>query len=169
MKKLLCLYTLMFCDQGASWSSSCDELKNFAINIFLKLVIKSRTVIALKNKVHHHTDNNNIALDQEQEEIMYAFYKCIETQNQLSTDFLSFQRQVSVYVRNSLVDWLTSLHFSLDLLQPTLFLVVNIVNRFLSVEVVSTNFKTIVFLFYAYNYSFQTLQNVISTFILLSI
>ena len=45
LKKLLCLYTLWFCDQGVSWSSSCDELKNFAANIFLKLVIKSRTGI----------------------------------------------------------------------------------------------------------------------------
>ena len=93
-----------------------------------------------KKNVHHHAQNNNVALDQEQES-MYAFYKRIETQNQI-------RPQVSAYVRNSLVDWLTSLHFSLDLLQPTLFLAVNIVDRFLSVEVVSTNFKTIVFLFF---------------------
>ena len=32
------LYTLGFCDQATSWSSSCDELKNFATNILLKLV-----------------------------------------------------------------------------------------------------------------------------------
>ena len=102
------------------------------------MAIIAKLLGCFKNKVHHHTDNNNVALDQEQEESMYAFYKRIETQNQLSTDFLSFQPQVSVYVRNSLVDWLTSLHFSLDLLQPTLFLAVNIVDRFLSVEVVSS-------------------------------
>ena len=41
-KKLLCLYTVGFCNQGISWSSSCDELKNFTVNIFLKLVIKLR-------------------------------------------------------------------------------------------------------------------------------
>ena len=41
-KKLLCLYTIRFCDQATSWSSSWDELKNFAANIFLKLVIKLR-------------------------------------------------------------------------------------------------------------------------------
>ncbi|XP_050248787.1 G2/mitotic-specific cyclin S13-7-like [Quercus robur] len=100
------------------------------------MAIIAKLLGCFKNKVHHHTDNNNVALYQEQEESMYAFYKRIETQNQLSTDFLSFQPQVSVYVRNSLVDWLTSLHFSLDLLQPTLFLAVNIVDRFLSIEVV---------------------------------
>ena len=38
-------FALGFCNQGALWSSSCDELKNFAANIFLKLVIKSRTRI----------------------------------------------------------------------------------------------------------------------------
>ena len=32
-----------FCNQAASWSSSLDELKNFAAKIFLKLVCKSRT------------------------------------------------------------------------------------------------------------------------------
>ena len=45
LKKLLCLYIVGFCDQGVSWSSLCDELKNFATNIFLKLVIKMRTRI----------------------------------------------------------------------------------------------------------------------------
>ena len=45
LKKLLCLCILGFCDQGASWSTSCDELKNFVANILLKLVIKSRTGI----------------------------------------------------------------------------------------------------------------------------
>ena len=45
LSKLLCLYILKFCDQGVSWSSSCDELKNFAANVFLKLMIKSRTGI----------------------------------------------------------------------------------------------------------------------------
>ena len=45
LKKLLCLYTVRFCDQGAFWSSSCDELKNFAVNIFLRLVIQSCTGI----------------------------------------------------------------------------------------------------------------------------
>ena len=40
LKKATVFYTLEFCDQGTSWSSSRDELKNFAANIFLKLVIK---------------------------------------------------------------------------------------------------------------------------------
>ena len=44
-EKLLCLYTVGFCNQGVSWSSSCDKLKNFAANIFLKLVCKPRTEI----------------------------------------------------------------------------------------------------------------------------
>ena len=39
------LYTVGFCDQRASWSLSCDELKNFVVNILLKLVIKLRTRI----------------------------------------------------------------------------------------------------------------------------
>ena len=52
LKKLLCLRTVGFCDQGALWSSSCDELKNFAANTLLKLVIKSRTGIrALKGEI----------------------------------------------------------------------------------------------------------------------
>ena len=35
------LYTLGFCDQATSWSSLCDKLKKFVVNILLKLVIKS--------------------------------------------------------------------------------------------------------------------------------
>ena len=40
MKKLLCLYIVGFCNQGVSRSSSCDELKNFATNNLLQLVIE---------------------------------------------------------------------------------------------------------------------------------
>ncbi|KAK7839851.1 cyclin-B1-2 [Quercus suber] len=88
-----------------------------------------------KKKVQHHTDNN-VALEQEQRQNMYAFYKHIEKQNQLNTNFLSFQPHVTEYLRDSMVDWLTSLHFSLRLTQPTLFLAVNILDRLLSVELV---------------------------------
>ena len=49
LKKLLCLYTVGFCNQRVSWSSSCVELKNFAVNIFLKLVSKPRTGICVSN------------------------------------------------------------------------------------------------------------------------
>ena len=34
-RKLLCLYNVGFCDQAILWSSSCDELMNFAANIIL--------------------------------------------------------------------------------------------------------------------------------------
>ena len=88
-----------------------------------------------KKKVQHHT-NNNVALEQEQRQNTYAFYKHIEKQNQLNTNFLSFQPHVTEYLRDSMVDWFTSLHFSLPLTQPTLFLAVNIFDRFLSVELV---------------------------------
>ena len=40
VKKLLCLCIIGFCNQGASRSSSCDKLKNFATNNLLQLVIK---------------------------------------------------------------------------------------------------------------------------------
>ena len=33
------VYPVGFCDQGVLWSSLCDELKNFAANIILKLVV----------------------------------------------------------------------------------------------------------------------------------
>ena len=90
-----------------------------------------------KKKVHHHTHNNvPLELEQEQSQNMYAFYKHIEKQNQLNTNFLSFQPHVTEYLRDSMVDWLTSLHFSNYLTQPTLFLAVNIFDRFLSVELV---------------------------------
>ena len=40
VKKLLCLCTIGFCNQGTSRSSSCDKLKNFAANNLLQLVIE---------------------------------------------------------------------------------------------------------------------------------
>ena len=40
LKKLLCMCTVGFCNQGTSRSSSCDKLKNFAANNLLQLVIE---------------------------------------------------------------------------------------------------------------------------------
>ena len=40
VKKLLCLYTVGLCDQGAFLSSSCDELKKFVAKNLLWLVIE---------------------------------------------------------------------------------------------------------------------------------
>ena len=53
--------------------------------------------------MQHHT-HNNVALEQEQRQNTYAFYKHIEKQNQLNTNFLSFQPHVTEYLRDSMVD-----------------------------------------------------------------
>jgi len=40
LKKLLCLYVIGFCNQGASFLIFIvDELKNFTANIFFKLLV----------------------------------------------------------------------------------------------------------------------------------
>jgi hypothetical protein len=68
--------------------------------------------------------------EEEEEDSMYGFYKRIESQTRVRKGYLKDK------LRAILVDWLTEVHTSMCYAQATLFLAVNIADRFLSLEVV---------------------------------
>eukprot|EP01067_Filipodium_phascolosomae_P001156 Filipodium_phascolosomae@DN1802_c0_g1_i6.p1 len=58
--------------------------------------------------------------------------KSQETQFTLPTNFLSHQKEVSARMRAILVDWIVEVHQRFKLRQETLFLTVNLLDRFLA-------------------------------------
>lgn len=68
-------------------------------------------------------------------EDMYKYYKEIEEEIQVS-DYMSSQSQLNQMMRSILIDWLIEVHQKFELLPETLYLTLNLVDRFLSVKIV---------------------------------
>ncbi|GMN47131.1 hypothetical protein TIFTF001_016305 [Ficus carica] len=66
---------------------------------------------------------------------LYGFYKLSEGETKLS-DYIGLQPDINAKMRSILVDWLIEVHNKFELMPETLYLTINIVDRFLSMKVV---------------------------------
>ncbi|KAK6163997.1 hypothetical protein DH2020_000861 [Rehmannia glutinosa] len=69
-------------------------------------------------------------------EDIYNFYKLTEDDGRVH-DYMDSQREINSKMRAILVDWLIEVHKKFELMPESLYLTVNIVDRFLSVKTVS--------------------------------
>ncbi|KPV72680.1 uncharacterized protein RHOBADRAFT_39282 [Rhodotorula graminis WP1] len=68
---------------------------------------------------------------------VYDYLRELELTTMPEPDYMSTQNEVTWKMRGILVDWLVEIHTKFRLLPETIFLAVNIIDRFLSVRVVS--------------------------------
>ncbi|XP_021717116.1 G2/mitotic-specific cyclin S13-7-like [Chenopodium quinoa] len=68
-------------------------------------------------------------------EDIYNFYKIAEAESRVR-DYMDSQPDVNEKMRSILVDWLIEVHYKFELRQETLYLTINIIDRFLSMKVV---------------------------------
>ncbi|GAA5832021.1 hypothetical protein JCM11251_002789 [Rhodosporidiobolus azoricus] len=68
---------------------------------------------------------------------VYEYLRELELTTMPEPDYMSNQNEVTWKMRGILVDWLVEIHTKFRLLPETIFLAVNIIDRFLSVRVVS--------------------------------
>ncbi|KAK6942142.1 Cyclin, C-terminal domain [Dillenia turbinata] len=68
-------------------------------------------------------------------EDMYIFYKLAESESRVH-DYIDSQPEINDKMRAILVDWLIEVHNRFELLQETLYLTINIVDRYLSMKMV---------------------------------
>ncbi|KAH9675272.1 Cyclin-B1-2 [Citrus sinensis] len=81
-------------------------------------------------------DANNDLAGIEYVEDIYKFYKLVENESR-PCSYIHTQTEISERMRAILVDWLIDVHQEFELSQETLYLTINIIDRFLSVKVVS--------------------------------
>nr|BCD41002.1 cyclin B1 [Monophyllaea glabra] len=74
--------------------------------------------------------NNDLAVVEYVEE-MYSFYKSVENENWVH-DYMDRQPEINQKMRAILIDWLIQVHHKFELSQETLYLTVNIVDRYLA-------------------------------------
>ncbi|GAA5900356.1 hypothetical protein JCM8208_005337 [Rhodotorula glutinis] len=68
---------------------------------------------------------------------VYDYLRELELTTMPDPDYMSTQNEVTWKMRGILIDWLVEIHTKFRLLPETIFLAVNIIDRFLSVRVVS--------------------------------
>ncbi|KAJ8760550.1 hypothetical protein K2173_015217 [Erythroxylum novogranatense] len=80
-------------------------------------------------------DTENDLAGVEYVEDIYKFYKLVENENR-PCNYMNSQPEINAKMRAILVDWLIDVHQKFELSQETLYLTVNIIDRFLSVKTV---------------------------------
>ncbi|KAK1365973.1 Cyclin N-terminal domain-containing protein [Heracleum sosnowskyi] len=81
-------------------------------------------------------DANNELAAVEYVEDMYKFYKSAEHESRVF-DYIDFQPEINQKMRAILVDWLVEVHNKFELMPETLYLTINILDRYLSTKSVA--------------------------------
>ncbi|XP_061355735.1 G2/mitotic-specific cyclin-2-like [Gastrolobium bilobum] len=67
---------------------------------------------------------------------IYCFYRKTENSSRASSNYLSSQFDIKEKMRAILIDWLIEVHYKFELLEETLFLTVNLIDRFMERQAV---------------------------------
>ncbi|KAF5773790.1 putative cyclin [Helianthus annuus] len=81
-------------------------------------------------------DVDNELAQVEYVEDIYKFYKLVENDNKVH-DYMNSQPEINEKMRAILIDWLIEVHNKFELSNETLYLTINIVDRFLASETVA--------------------------------
>ncbi|EYU30276.1 hypothetical protein ABFS82_03G007900 [Erythranthe guttata] len=65
---------------------------------------------------------------------IYAYYKKTESSSCVPTNYMSQQFDINERMRGILIDWLIEVHYKFELMDETLYLTVNLIDRFLAVQ-----------------------------------
>ncbi|KAF8395747.1 hypothetical protein HHK36_019698 [Tetracentron sinense] len=79
--------------------------------------------------------NDQLAVVEYVEDI-YKFYKLTENESQVH-DYMDSQPDINEKMRSILVDWLIEVHNKFSLMPESLYLTINIIDRFLSIKIAS--------------------------------
>ncbi|KAJ0775586.1 putative cyclin domain-containing protein [Helianthus annuus] len=82
------------------------------------------------------SDVNNELAEVEYVEDIYKFYKLSETEGGLQ-DYMNSQPELNAKMRGILIDWLIEVHRKFNMMAESLYLTINIVDRYLSVRKVA--------------------------------
>ncbi|KAF5946935.1 hypothetical protein HYC85_017163 [Camellia sinensis] len=65
---------------------------------------------------------------------IYAYYKKVESSSCVWPNYMGQQFDINERMRGILVDWLIEVHYKFELMDETLYLTVNLIDRFLAVQ-----------------------------------
>nr|QYW07117.1 cyclin B2-1 [Dimocarpus longan] len=65
---------------------------------------------------------------------LYTFYKKVENSGCVPPNYMAQQVDINERMRGILIDWLIEVHYKFELMEETLYLTVNLIDRFLAVQ-----------------------------------
>ncbi|PIA37678.1 hypothetical protein AQUCO_03000317v1, partial [Aquilegia coerulea] len=95
--------------------------------------------VAKKEKLPSIDDKQNHLEVAEYVEDIYEYYWVMEAQYPSISNYMTFQTDITPKMRGILVNWLIEVHLKFELMQETLFLMVALFDRFLSVVPIEKN------------------------------
>ncbi|KAJ4885798.1 Cyclin-B1-3 [Raphanus sativus] len=96
---------------------------------------RSKAAAASKTLDIDSADRDNDLAAVEYVEDMYSFYKEVENESKAQM-YMQTQTEINEKMRSILVDWLVDVHVKFDLSPETLYLTINIIDRFLSLKTI---------------------------------
>lgn len=121
--------------------SSRRKTKKSGKTLTSTLTARSKAACGLTNRPKNEIDDidaadadNHLAAVEYVEDI-YNFYKLTEDEGRVN-DYMDFQPELNHKMRAILVDWLIEVHRKFELMPESLYLTINILDRFLSVKTV---------------------------------
>ncbi|KAG6857233.1 hypothetical protein H0H87_007652 [Tephrocybe sp. NHM501043] len=96
-----------------------------------------REVEAVHDKFEDHVDVLDPSMVSEYAEEIFEYMNDLEEEMMPSPDYMADQTEITWAMRQTLVDWLLQVHLRYHMLPETLWIAVNIVDRFLTKRVVS--------------------------------
>ncbi|KAL6995968.1 Cyclin-B2-4 [Sarracenia purpurea var. burkii] len=65
---------------------------------------------------------------------IYAYYKKVESSSCVLPNYMARQFDINERMRGILIDWLIEVHYKFELMEETLYLTVNLIDRFLAIQ-----------------------------------
>jgi len=79
----------------------------------------------------------DISMVAEYAQDIFAYMACCERESMANPNYMDFQDEIQWHMRATLIDWLLQVHTRYHMLPETLWIAVNLVDRFLSARIVS--------------------------------
>ncbi|KAK6939082.1 Cyclin, C-terminal domain [Dillenia turbinata] len=79
-------------------------------------------------------DKNDFLAVTEYIDDLYTFYRKSEGSSCVSPNYMMRQSDINERMRGILIDWLIEVHYKFELMEETLYLTVNVIDRFLEVQ-----------------------------------
>ncbi|XVF16012.1 hypothetical protein REPUB_Repub09cG0205300 [Reevesia pubescens] len=116
----------MFLEETETSLSEADEMEEVEMEDIVEETIVDIDGCDLKNPlaVVEYVDD------------LYAYYRKMENFSCVSPNYMAQQSDINEKMRAILIDWLIEVHDKFDLMGETLFLTVNLIDRFLSLQTV---------------------------------
>lgn len=102
-----------------------------------RLARSEAQVNAIRETFKDEVDEWDTTMVSEYADEIFAYMESMETQCMPNPDYISGQTEIEWSMRATLVDWLMQVHMRYHMLPETLWIAINIVDRFLSKRVVS--------------------------------